>query len=146
MDLKDLSDDECGGEDEIKGQVPPPEGASFFHTGYNPGSPDDTFVKLVRILSLLAGMGDSGGRQRDDKFGEDVLIAMLAEGGSMGQGAHKATAIKNKEQHCSLEELYEGTTEKMKMLEIKPKSYCSLEELYKGATEKMKMLKIKSRS
>ncbi|KAF9589413.1 hypothetical protein IFM89_023689 [Coptis chinensis] len=61
---RDLSDDECGGEDEIKGQVPPPEGASFFHTGYNPGSPDDTFVKLVRILSLLAGMGDSGGRQR----------------------------------------------------------------------------------
>lgn len=125
-------------EEGLKGAAPPPEsgGASFFSTGY--GIPttfqfnqhnvaDDIFGELLgtfggglrgtRFSSSLfgddifggGGDGGRGGVQFSGSvFGDDVF-------GSTNQGAlRKAAPMENRLQ-CSLEELYEGTTKKMKI-------------------------------
>nr|DAD21063.1 TPA_asm: hypothetical protein HUJ06_022526 [Nelumbo nucifera] len=119
------------GEEGLKGQVPPPGaggpgGASFFHTGdgpnvfrFNPRNADDIFAEFFGFSSPFGGMGGGGGGTRGGSrfpgglFGDDIF-ASFGEGASMNQGPRKAAPIENY-LPCSLEELYKGTTKKMKI-------------------------------
>lgn len=133
------------GEEGLKGQVPPPDaggpggpgGASYFSTAngpttfrFNPRNADDIFAEFFGFSSPfggmgggMGGMGGGGGGMRGSRFssgifgGGDDVFASFGEGGggSMNHGApRKAAPIENK-LPCSLEELYKGTTKKMKI-------------------------------
>ncbi|CAL0329003.1 unnamed protein product [Lupinus luteus] len=122
--------DQCG-EEGLKGQVPPPDagggGSTYFSTGdipgsfqFNPGNADDIFAEFFGFSSPFGGRGGgsdgmrsrfSGGMFGDDMFGP------FGEGGGihMSQGApQKAPSVENK-LTCTLEEIYRGTTKKMKI-------------------------------
>ncbi|CAN1857391.1 DnaJ homolog subfamily B member 13 [Linum perenne] len=97
------------GEEGLKGQVPPPNGGggempSSFR--FNPRSADDIFAEFFGNSSPFGGMG--GGRGARFPGGG---------GGSMHHhtsAPRKAGPIENK-LPCSLEDLYKGTTKKMKI-------------------------------
>ncbi|KAK7263694.1 hypothetical protein RJT34_31288 [Clitoria ternatea] len=121
------------GEEGLKGQVPPPDtgGATFFTTGgdmpgfrFNPRNADDIFAEFFGFSSPFGGMGGRGGgggtgmrsRFSGGMFGDD-MFGSFGEGGGvhMSQGApRKAPPIENK-LPCTLEEIYKGTTKKMKI-------------------------------
>lgn len=121
------------GEDGLKGQMPPPD-AGGFHGGrdgggstfrFNPRSADDIFSEFFGFSSPFGGMGDMGGGSRmgtsgfsrsmfaDDIFASFRNAAASGEGGSGGV-PRKAAAIERM-LPCSLEDLYKGTTKKMKI-------------------------------
>ncbi|XP_043689709.1 dnaJ homolog subfamily B member 13-like [Telopea speciosissima] len=120
------------GEEGLKGQVPPPGsggpgGAQFFHTGdgptvfrFNPRNADDIFAEFFGFSSPFGGMGGGGGgtwggsRFRSGLFSDDLFSSYGEAGGSMNQGPRKAAPIEIR-LPCSLEELYKGTTKKMKI-------------------------------
>ncbi|KAM7498034.1 hypothetical protein LguiA_022448 [Lonicera macranthoides] len=127
------------GEDGLKGQVPPPGaggpggpgGATYFSTGdgpttfrFNPRSADDIFAEFFGHSSPFGGMGGGGmggggmrgGGFSSSMFGDDLFSSFGGGGGgSMNQHAtRKAPPIENT-LPCSLEELYKGTTKKMKI-------------------------------
>ncbi|CAN6444545.1 unnamed protein product [Victoria cruziana] len=119
------------GEEGLKGQVPPPGsgGSSFFSTGdagapnafrFNPRSADDIFAEFFGFSnSPFGGMGGGsrgGSRFGGSMFGDDFF-------GSFGEGSmhqhqqqqpRKSAPIVNN-LPCSLEDLYKGTTKKMKI-------------------------------
>lgn len=119
------------GEEGLKGQVPPPDaggpgGAAFFHSGdgpnvfrFNPRNADDIFSEFFGFSSPFSGMGGGGGmngggtRFSSSVFG-DEFFSSFGDGRTMNSIHRKAPAI---EQNlpCSLEELYKGTTKKMKI-------------------------------
>ncbi|XP_061355035.1 uncharacterized protein LOC133299586 isoform X2 [Gastrolobium bilobum] len=125
------------GEEGLKGQVPPPDaggagggGATFFSTGdipgsfrFNPRNADDVFAEFFGFSSPFGGMSGRGGggggmrsRFSGGMFGDDVFRS-FGEGGGvhMNQGApRKAPPIENK-LPCTLEDIYKGTTKKMKI-------------------------------
>lgn len=119
------------GEEGLKGQVPPPDaagagGTSFFQTGdgpttfrFNPRNADDIFAEFFGFSSPFGGMGGGGGMRGGSRsfggmFGDD-MFSSFGEGRPMSaQGPRKAPAIENRVP-CSLEELYKGTTKKMKI-------------------------------
>ncbi|CAN8230157.1 unnamed protein product [Cochlearia groenlandica] len=115
-------------------------GASYFSTGdgssafrFNPRSADDIFAEFFGFSTPFGGGGGGGAGQRFPTrgFGDDVY-ASFGEGGSGGGGggsvhhhhhhhhhnhhggARKVAPIENK-LPCSLEDLYKGTTKKMKI-------------------------------
>uniref|UniRef100_A0A0D9WJP7 J domain-containing protein n=1 Tax=Leersia perrieri TaxID=77586 RepID=A0A0D9WJP7_9ORYZ len=131
------------GEEGLKGQVPPP-GATFFSTGgdgpnvfrFNPRNAEDIFAEFFGSSSPFGGMGGGmgggpgmrmggggGPRFSSSIFGDDIFGSGFG-GGADGHhhGMHaggggralKAPAIERK-LPCSLEELYKGTTKKMKI-------------------------------
>ncbi|XP_065874086.1 uncharacterized protein [Euphorbia lathyris] len=124
------------GEEGLKGQFqPPPEaaggGSNYFSTGeiptsfrFNPRSADDIFAEFFGHSSPFGGMGGSGGGMRGTRFTSgifgDDMFGSFGEGGGGGASMHhnagprKASAIENR-LPCSLEELYKGTTKKMKI-------------------------------
>ncbi|PSR95342.1 DnaJ subfamily B member like [Actinidia chinensis var. chinensis] len=115
------------GEEGLKGQVPPPEqypgGATFFSTGegpttfrFNPRNANDIFAEFFGSSSPFGGVGGGmrGGSEFGSLFGDD-LFRSFGGGGSMNQsGPRKAPPIE-RTLPCSLEELYKGTTKKMKI-------------------------------
>ncbi|KAK3023038.1 hypothetical protein RJ639_044828 [Escallonia herrerae] len=120
------------GEEGLKGQVPPPDaggpgGASFFQTGegpnvfkFNPRNADDIFTEFFGFSSPFGGMGGGGGggmrggsRFSSGMFGDD-MFSSFGESRPMSSGPRKAPPIENT-LPCSLEELYKGTTKKMKI-------------------------------
>jgi len=116
--------------------MPPPDaggpgGASFFSSGGGPTSfrfstrsPDDIFAEFFGFSSPFGGMGGGGSGMRGSRFSTgifgDDMFGGFGEGGGGGgsmnfQGApRKAPPIENK-LPCTLEELYKGTTKKMKI-------------------------------
>ncbi|KAK9150248.1 hypothetical protein Syun_008557 [Stephania yunnanensis] len=126
------------GEEGLKGQVPPPGaggpggGATYFNTGempsgfrFNPRSADDIFAEFFGFSTPFGGMGGMGGMggggggggmrggsRFGGMFGED-MFSSFGEG-SMNQAPRKAAPIENP-LPCSLEDLYKGTTKKMKI-------------------------------
>ncbi|GFS30597.1 DNAJ heat shock family protein [Actinidia rufa] len=116
------------GEEGLKGQVPPPEqypgGATFFSTGegpttfrFNPRNANDIFAEFFGSSSPFGGVGGGmrGGSEFSSLFGDDLFRSFGGGGGSMNQsGPRKAPPIE-RTLPCSLEELYKGTTKKMKI-------------------------------
>uniref|UniRef100_A0A803QJK6 J domain-containing protein n=1 Tax=Cannabis sativa TaxID=3483 RepID=A0A803QJK6_CANSA len=128
------------GEEGLKGQMPPPDaggpgGASYFSTGdgpttfqFNPRNADDIFAEFFGSsgpFGGLGGMGGGGGGMRGSRFSSgifrDDIFGSFGEGGggggggSMNHGApRKASPIENR-LPCSLEDLYKGTTKRMKI-------------------------------
>lgn len=116
------------GEEGLKGGVPPPDaggpgGASYFSTGggpqfrFNPRSADDIFSEFFGFGSSFGGGGMSS--RFGGMFGDEDVFASFAEGaggttGSMPQVPRKEPSIEQK-LSCSLEELYKGTTKKLKI-------------------------------
>ncbi|XP_023914522.2 uncharacterized protein LOC112026069, partial [Quercus suber] len=118
------------GEEGLKGQVPPPDaggygGASFFQTGdgptvfrFNPRNANDIFAEFFGFSSPFGGMGSSGSGMRSSRpfggmFGDDIFSS-FGEGRPMNQGPRKPPPIE-KTLPCTLEELYKGTTKKMRI-------------------------------
>ena len=124
------------GEEGLKGQVPPPDaaggpgGATFFHTTgdgptmfrFNPRNANDIFAEFFGHQSPFGGMGGMGGtgggsmrgsRFSGGMFGDDIFTS-FGDGRPMNQGPRKASPIENT-LPCSLEDLYKGTTKKMKI-------------------------------
>lgn len=128
------------GEEGLKSGVPPqdaagsPGGATFFSTGDGPTSfrfssrnPDDIFAEFFGFSSPFGGAGGGGGgggmrgsRFSSGIFGDDIFSGFGENGGGGGGSMHfqsgprKAPPIENK-LPCTLEELYKGTTKKMKI-------------------------------
>ncbi|XP_058095784.1 uncharacterized protein LOC131241125 isoform X2 [Magnolia sinica] len=122
------------GEEGLKGQVPPPGasgagGPTFFQTGdgpnvfrFNPRNADDIFAEFFGFSSPfgggMGGMGGPGGGMRGGSrfpsgmFGDHDFFGSFGEA-SVNQ-PRKAAPIENS-LPCSLEELYKGTTKKMKI-------------------------------
>ncbi|KAL3519816.1 hypothetical protein ACH5RR_017965 [Cinchona calisaya] len=124
------------GEEGLKGQVPPPDatgmpgggGATFFQTGdgpnvfrFNPRNANDIFADFFGFSTPFGGLGGGGGgmnsggtRSSSSVFGDDIFS-------SFGEGPRNMSSVPRKappiEQNlpCSLEELYKGTTKKMKI-------------------------------
>lgn len=119
------------GEEGLKGQMPPPGeggpggGATFFQTGdgptmfrFNPRNANDIFAEFFGFSSPFGGMGGGGCGHGMSSFGRvfgDDFFTPYSEGRpTMNQTLRKAPPIENK-LPCSLEELYKGTTKKMKI-------------------------------
>lgn len=125
------------GEEGLKGGVPPPgaggagPGATFFSTGDGPTSfrfssrsPDDIFAEFFGFSSPFGAGGGGGGasgmrgsRFPGSIFGDDIFSSFPEGGGATSMnhgGMRKAPPIENK-LPCSLEDLYKGTTKKMKI-------------------------------
>ncbi|KAL6198379.1 hypothetical protein ACLB2K_028170 [Fragaria x ananassa] len=121
------------GEEGLKGQMPPPDaggpgGATYFQTGdgpnvfrFNPRNANDIFAEIFGFSSPMgggmggggAGGGMRGGRSFGGMFGDD-MFSSFGEGRPMSHGPRKASPLERK-LPCSLEELYKGTTKKMKI-------------------------------
>ncbi|KAG2407851.1 hypothetical protein LR48_Vigan01g266700 [Vigna angularis] len=114
------------GEEGLKGQVPPPDagGATFFQTGdgptafrFNPRNANDIFSEFFGFSSPSPFSGGGGDGMRGGSFGGvfgNGMFSPFAEGRPMNQGPRKAPPIE-KRLPCTLEELYKGTTKKMKI-------------------------------
>ncbi|KAJ0985991.1 hypothetical protein J5N97_004347 [Dioscorea zingiberensis] len=129
------------GEEGLKGQVPPPGaggpgGASFNFSSsgdgptvfrFNPRNADDIFAEFFGFSSPFGSMGTGGKRGGASRFGGSMFggddffssafggEGMGGAGGPMNSGRlQKAAPIENV-LPCSLEDLYKGTTKKMKI-------------------------------
>lgn len=126
------------GEEGLKGQVPPPDpssggGTTYYSAGeiptsfrFNPRSADDIFNEFFGFSSPFGGMGGMGrggadgmrSRFPNGMFGNDMFGSFGGDGGG-GHLHHqsaprKAPPIENR-LPCTLEEIYKGTTKKMKI-------------------------------
>ncbi|KAL3615107.1 hypothetical protein CASFOL_040768 [Castilleja foliolosa] len=120
------------GEEGLKGQVPPPDaaggpnGPTFFQTGggpnvfqFNPRNANDIFAEFFGSSSPFGGMGGgtrSGFRFSNSMFGDDdnMMFSSFGDSQPMSSGPRKAPPIE-RTLPCSLEELYKGTSKKMKI-------------------------------
>ncbi|KAJ1394030.1 HSP40/DnaJ peptide-binding [Sesbania bispinosa] len=121
------------GESSLKGGMPPPDAGldSFFQTGggpttfrFNPRDPNGIFAEVFGFSSPFGrmgmgvggcGRGMGGGSWVSRSFGGMFGKDIFGEGRPMSQGPRrKAPPIENT-LPCSLEELYKGTTKKMKI-------------------------------
>lgn len=121
------------GEEGLKGQVPPPDtgsgGATYFSTGggtpftFNPRNADDIFAEFFGFRGMGGG-GDGSGmrgtRFSTSMFGDNIggsgggFDNIFSSFGNGGGVTRKAAAIE-RNLPCTLEELYKGTTKKMKI-------------------------------
>lgn len=119
----------------MKGPVPPPDaggagGSTYFSTGdgpasfrFNPRNADDIFAEFFGFSSPFGGGGGGHGGMRSrfssGIFGDD-MFGSFGEGGGVHMNMNhpgvprKAPPIENR-LPCSLEDLYKGTTKKMKI-------------------------------
>ncbi|XP_052173075.1 uncharacterized protein LOC127788622 [Diospyros lotus] len=115
------------GEEGLKGQVPPPgtggfssasDGPTMFR--FNPRSADDIFSEFFGVSSF-GGMGDMGGSRAGTSgfprgiFGEDIFASFRGGGGEGSGNVQRKGAAIERTLPCSLEDLYKGTTKKMKI-------------------------------
>ncbi|XP_057947850.1 uncharacterized protein LOC131143511 isoform X3 [Malania oleifera] len=118
------------GEEGLKGQVPPPSGAGGFGPTpdggpttfrFNPRSADDIFSEFFGFTSPFGGMGDMGGSRASasgfsrSMFPEDLFASFRGPGGEGSVNVPRKGAAIERTLPCSLEDLYKGTTKKMKI-------------------------------
>ncbi|KAB2046733.1 hypothetical protein ES319_D01G256200v1 [Gossypium barbadense] len=115
------------GEEGLKGQMPPP-GAGGFGGGYSGGpttfrfntrNPDDIFSDFFGFSSPF-GMGDMGGPEVATRFprgmfSEDIFGSFRGGAGEGSTTMPRKGAPIDRPLPCSLEDLYKGTTKKMKI-------------------------------
>ncbi|MBA0706886.1 hypothetical protein Goshw_008318 [Gossypium schwendimanii] len=116
------------GEEGLKGQMPPP-GAGGFGGGdsggpttfrFNTRNPDDIFSEFFGFSSPF-GMGDMGGPRAGASgfprgmFGEDIFGSFRGGAGEGSTTMPRKGAPIDRPLPCSLEDLYKGTTKKMKI-------------------------------
>lgn len=122
------------GEEGLKGAVPPQGnggtqgysngGGSTTSFRFNPRNAEDIFAEFFGASSPFSGLGSLGsmsGRNRDSPFGDGMFGGFGGTeqfhsfgGQHKSDGPRKAVAVENKLQ-CTLEELYKGSTRKMKI-------------------------------
>ncbi|KAI9115875.1 hypothetical protein K1719_012805 [Acacia pycnantha] len=115
------------GEEGLKGQVPPP-GSGFSGSSdggpttfrFNPRSADDIFSEFFGFPSPFGGMGDMGGRAGASgfprgMFAEDIFTSLRSGAGEGSGNMPRKGAPIERNLPCSLEDLYKGTTKKMKI-------------------------------
>ncbi|CAA0832842.1 DNAJ heat shock family protein [Striga hermonthica] len=119
------------GEEGLKGQVPPP-GAGGFSGGrdggasfrFNPRSADDIFSEFFGFSSPFGDMGNMAGGSRAGSsgfsrsmFGDDLFASFrnAAGGGEGGPSIPRKAPAIERMLPCSLEDLYKGTSKKMKI-------------------------------
>ncbi|KAJ3670615.1 hypothetical protein LUZ60_008041 [Juncus effusus] len=120
------------GEEGLKGQVPPPGGSggsTTFYSGdiptsfhFNPRNANDIFAEFFGSSSpfsnMRGGTGPGGMRFSSGIFGDDFFGSSFGNNEginvNMNNRQMKAQAIE-RSLPCSLEELYKGTTKKMKI-------------------------------
>ncbi|XAR68813.1 hypothetical protein NMG60_11000184 [Bertholletia excelsa] len=118
------------GEEGLKGQAPPTGAGGFAGASdgggptmfrFNPRSADDIFSEFFGFSSPFGGMGDMGGSRASASgfprgmFGDDIFSQFRgAAGEGSGTMPRKGPAIE-RTLPCSLEDLYKGTTKKMKI-------------------------------
>ncbi|KAL6956708.1 hypothetical protein U1Q18_013562 [Sarracenia purpurea var. burkii] len=120
------------GEEGLKGQVPPPGAGGFTGASdgggptmfrFNPRSADDIFSEFFGSSSPFGGMGDMGmGGSRASAsgfprsmFGDDIFANLRGGGGEASGNVPRKGAAIERTLPCSLEDLYKGTTKKMKI-------------------------------
>ncbi|XP_010264628.1 PREDICTED: dnaJ homolog subfamily B member 13-like [Nelumbo nucifera] len=118
------------GEEGLKGQVPPPGAGGFSGMSdaggsttfrFNPRSADDIFSEFFGFSSPFGGMGDMGGSRAGGSsfprsmFGDDIFASFRGGGGEGSATAPRKAAPIERTLTCSLEDLYKGTTKKMKI-------------------------------
>lgn len=119
------------GEEGLKGQVPPPGPGANFSNGdgpnvfrFNPRNAEDIFAEFFGGASpfSMGGLGGMGSRTSRSAFGDsmfggfggpDSIFRSFGES-APSSGSRKAAPIESK-LPCSLEELYNGSTRKMKI-------------------------------
>eukprot|EP01018_Ginkgo_biloba_P029904 Gb_04555 [translate_table: standard] len=122
------------GEEGLKGQVPPPGagGPSPFSNGggpnvfrFNPRNAEDIFAEFFgnsNPFSMGSGFGMASGGGRSTRFGDSMFsgfgptesVFRTSFNDGPPAGPRKAPAVENK-LPCTLEELYTGSTRKMKI-------------------------------
>ncbi|XP_065851963.1 uncharacterized protein [Euphorbia lathyris] len=114
------------GEEGLKGQVPPPGAGGFGNDGgsttfrFNPRSADDIFSEIFGFSSPFGGMNDMGSTRASTSgfprgvFGDDIFSSFRHAAGESSNISRKGAAIE-RTLPCSLEDLYKGTTKKMKI-------------------------------
>ncbi|KAG9453414.1 hypothetical protein H6P81_006318 [Aristolochia fimbriata] len=116
------------GEEGLKGQVPPPGYTPAGPSGgmpnmfkFNPRSADDIFSEFFGFASPFGRMGDMGGSHASARFprgvfGDDIFASFGGSGGGEASAnvPRKGAPIE-RNLPCSLEDLYKGTTKKMKI-------------------------------
>ncbi|XP_022746868.1 dnaJ homolog subfamily B member 13-like [Durio zibethinus] len=117
------------GEEGLKGQMPPP-GAGGFPGGvdggptmfrFNTRSPDDIFSEFFGFSSPFGGIGDMGGSRVGASgfprgmFGEDIFGSFRGGAGECSTTMPRKGPAIERTLPCSLEDLYKGTTKKMKI-------------------------------
>lgn len=116
------------GEEGLRGQVPPPGAGGFPGAGdggatsfrFNTRSADDIFSEFFGFSSPFGGMGDMGGARAGPSglhrgmFGDDIF-ASFRGGPGEGSAVPRKGAPIERTLPCSLEDLYKGTTKKMKI-------------------------------
>lgn len=122
------------GEEGLKGGAPPPDaggagGTTFFTSGggptvfrFNPRNADDIFSEFFGFSSPFGAMGGGNGMRGGTRFSSSMFpddmfgsaFTAMRESPMESQRQQKSPPIENK-LPCSLEELYKGTTKKMKI-------------------------------
>ncbi|KAL7589145.1 hypothetical protein Lser_V15G39393 [Lactuca serriola] len=123
------------GEDGLKGQAPPPGPGAFSGMSdggsatfrFNPRNADEIFSEFFGHSSPFGGMRDMRGSRSSSSFSrsifnEDPFSQFRSGGGGGGEGfsasasmpCRKAATIE-RPLPCTLEDLYKGTTKKMKI-------------------------------
>ncbi|XP_059667999.1 uncharacterized protein LOC132313303 [Cornus florida] len=115
------------GEEGLKGQVPPPGAGGYAGASdgggptmfrFNPRSADDIFSEFFGFpgpFGGMGGMGDMGGSRARGMFGEDIFATLRGGGGEASSNIPRKRAAIERTLPCSLEDLYKGTTKKMKI-------------------------------
>ncbi|EPS71865.1 hypothetical protein M569_02888, partial [Genlisea aurea] len=122
------------GEEGLKGQVPPPgaggypvytDGGGGGGTGgfnFSRRSAEDIFADFFGFSSSSGGMGNAGRGSRGgasgfNRFGDEIFASLRAaagEGASVNVPTRKGDPIE-RPLYCSLEDLFKGTSKKMKI-------------------------------
>ncbi|KAI3994268.1 hypothetical protein MKX01_012525 [Papaver californicum] len=113
------------GEEGLQGGIPQQGGAGFSGGGggghgfrFNPRSADDVFSEFFGFSSPFGGgggMGGTGGGSRAGGPYEDIFAQFRSQAGESSAGVPRKAAAIERTLPCSLEDLYKGTTKKMKI-------------------------------